>query len=90
MNPRYTPEVRALVAEVLQIALDTPQEVADIFVSFVPHVDLVNVRVYYRGAMKSGEFGDPDFVLDEYLRGQLYEADSLAQMPSRIREFIGE
>ncbi len=53
----YSAETIAIVQDILLIALNTPSEVADVFCSFSPHVEEVEVRVFANGWTSR----DPDF-----------------------------
>ncbi len=45
----YSAETIAIVHDLLNIALTTPSELADVFVEFSPHVEEVGVRIHPHG-----------------------------------------
>ena len=55
MKTLPTPEQIEDAKAILQMAMETPSDVADVFVEFVPHCDCLDVRVFGGGWMKDAE-----------------------------------
>jgi hypothetical protein len=71
----YSDEHLAVMREILTIAASTPKHVADVFVSYAPHVDGISVQAYACGWSNR----HPDFRAGA-------DCDSLIAVPVVLRE----
>lgn len=74
---------KSAIHELLEIALTTPREVADIFFDWSPHCTSFQVRIFLGGWV---EGADPDNRLSGYLKSSLeHEIESL---PEKLRSLL--
>ena len=57
----YSIEIMSLVHDILTLAMTTPKEVADIFVSYSPHVNHLEVTVHAHGWTQGVAHSKQDF-----------------------------
>lgn len=63
---QITPRTRTLLMELADLALSTPSEVADIFIDWSPHCDLLSVRCYLQGWKHHYAADDAEFAQQYY------------------------
>lgn len=74
---------KSAIHDLLEIALTTPREVADIFFDWSPHCTSFQARVFLGGWI---EGADPDTRISGYLKSSLeHEIESL---PEKLRSFL--
>lgn len=71
------------IHELLEIALTTPKETADVFFDWSPHCTSFQVRVFLGGWI---EGADPDNRLSGYLNSGL--SHEVVELPEKLRSFL--
>jgi hypothetical protein len=74
---------KAAIHELLEIALTTPRETADIFYDWSPHCTSFQVRVFLGGWT---EGADPDHRLSGYLKSSM--ESEIESLPKKLRSYL--